>query len=317
MNFTKTIVNALKHWTTDKLNKKVDKEDFIALKNAKPDWNQNDSSADDYIKNRPFYTDDNGKVIKLDKKFIDLPDGIITEDDLAPVATSGSYNDLTDIPETYSDVVRYSTSQSLTTAQKTTGKANIGAVGYDAAQSLTDAQKTQARANIGAADEVKVEELISSAKNGILLTDETSGYSYVVSIKDGNLVTYCTAKSIEVIVQPTKIEYMTGDYFDPTGMVVIAMCYDGTTREITDIVYPTNYLTEEMTSVEISYIERGISFSVSVPVTVAPFDPAVQLIDFNYTANSDGTYTLTGWKGTYNGEASTEIIVPNNGLIRV
>lgn len=56
MNFTKIIVNALKHWTTDKLNKKVDKEDFIALKNAKPDWNQNDSSADDYVKNRPFYS---------------------------------------------------------------------------------------------------------------------------------------------------------------------------------------------------------------------------------------------------------------------
>lgn len=86
------------------------------------------------------------KIVKIDKKY--LPDDLIT--DLAPVATSGSYNDLSDKPIIYTDVVRYGTAQSLTAAQKKTGKTNIGAVGYDTAQNLTTANKTIARTNIGA-----------------------------------------------------------------------------------------------------------------------------------------------------------------------
>ena len=130
------------------------------MKKYRGNWEQNDPTAEDYIKNRPFYTDDNGKVIKLDKKFIDLPDGIITEDDLSPVAKSGSYNDLSDTPIIYSDVVRYKTTQSLTTGQKTRARANIGAastgdiisdaVRYGDIQYLTTDQRTRVRTNIGA-----------------------------------------------------------------------------------------------------------------------------------------------------------------------
>lgn len=65
-----------------------------------------------------------GKIVKIDKKY--LPDDLIT--DLAPVATSGSYNDLTDTPTIYTDVVRYNASQSLTDVQKTQARTNIGAV---------------------------------------------------------------------------------------------------------------------------------------------------------------------------------------------
>jgi hypothetical protein len=39
------------------------------------------------------------------------------------------------------------------------------------------------------------------------------------------------------------------------------------------------------------------------------------LQDFEYTSNEDGTYTLTDWKGTFNGESSTEIIIPDSNLI--
>jgi hypothetical protein len=34
------------------------------------------------------------------------------------------------------------------------------------------------------------------------------------------------------------------------------------------------------------------------------------LQDFEYISNSDGTYTITAWKGTKNGVPSTEMIVP-------
>lgn len=38
-------------------------------------------------------------------------------------------------------------------------------------------------------------------------------------------------------------------------------------------------------------------------------------VDFEYTKNSDGTYTLTAWKGTLNGVASTELVVPDDQRI--
>ena len=46
-----------------------------------PDWNQTDPKKSDYIKNRPFYEDDNGNVVKkLDEKFI--PDSIARTEDV-------------------------------------------------------------------------------------------------------------------------------------------------------------------------------------------------------------------------------------------
>ena len=41
------------------------------------------------------------------------------------------------------------------------------------------------------------------------------------------------------------------------------------------------------------------------------------LIDFTYTVESDGTHLLTGWKGTYNGEPSTKIVIPDNPYIKL
>lgn len=108
-------------------------------------------------------------VHKLDKKYIDIPDGIVTENNLATVATSGSYDDLNNKPTIYTDVVRYGSSQSLTTAQKSVARSNIGAGtssfsgSYDdltnkptiyddivrySSQSLTEDQKSMARVNI-------------------------------------------------------------------------------------------------------------------------------------------------------------------------
>ena len=43
-SFMKTIISALQTW----VNKRI--------KSNAPDWNQNDSDGDGYIKNRPFYT---------------------------------------------------------------------------------------------------------------------------------------------------------------------------------------------------------------------------------------------------------------------
>ena len=69
------------------------------------------------------------------------------------------------------------------------------------------------------------------------------------------------------------------------------------------------------TSVTISYTESGSTFTANVAITVVTaFDTNI-LRDFTYVANSDGTYTITGWKGTKNGVASTECVVPDNKYI--
>ena len=271
-------------------------------------------------------------IKKLDKKY--LPDfapvatsgsydDLTDTPTLATVATSGNYNDLTNKPNIYSDVVRYNVGQNLTTAQKIQARANIGAassdditgvVKYNIEQNLTDDERKQVRENIGAVSE----EAINKPKDSIAFIDQVNGYTYIACMRNGNFVTYVGIKSIEIITMPTKIKYVAGEYFDPSGIIISATTFDGATKEITDnFIYPTEYLTEEITSINISYIEGGITHTTAVPVTVAPFDPSVQLIDFNYTANSNGTYTLADWKGTYNGEASTEMIIPNNGLIIV
>ena len=88
-------------------------------------------------------------VKKIDKKFVDMSD-TVSQDELAPVAFSGNYWDLISTPTVYTDVIRYNSTQSLTSTQKIKARTNIGAVGYES-QSLTTAQKTQARTNIGAA----------------------------------------------------------------------------------------------------------------------------------------------------------------------
>lgn len=167
----------------------------------------------------------------------------------------------------------------------------------DRPMSLSEAEQKQARENIGMFD------------TRVLLTDAVNGYKYVVCMENGNLVTYCTTSSIEVTTMPAKTEYVVGDTFDPTGMVVTAIAQDGSARVITNYTYSTETIAEDQSTIEISYIESGITHTISVPITVKPFTDV--LIDFEYTDNGDGTYTITGWKGTYNGEPSTEMIIPN------
>lgn len=154
-------------------------------------------------------------------------------------------------------------------------------------------------------------------KNGIALIDQINSYTYIIAMRDGNLVSRCAVKSIEVTAMPIKLKYVAGEYFDPTGMVVTATTYDGVTSEIANYDCRPNYLNEGDTYVEITYIEAGMVHVTTVSITVIPFDATLVLVDFEYTDNGDGTYTITGWRGTYNGEPSTEIIIPNNGRIIV
>lgn len=162
-----------------------------------------------------------------------------------------------------------------------------------------------------------VDEQVNAPKSYIILADQVNGYNYVIEMRNGNLISRLPVTNIEISTQPTKTAYIEGELFDPTGMVVIASYKDGNSAVIEDYVYPTGVITADMSSIEISYVDAGITCATTVPITVTAFDAATVLVDFEYTDNGDGTYTITGWKETYNGEPSTEMIIPNNGLIIV
>lgn len=76
-------------------------------------------------------------------------------------------------------------------------------------------------------------------------------------------------------------------------------------------IFPRNVIT--LTDLETGNT-YGISIRSGVITTVCYED---LLSDYQYTSNEDGTYTITGWNGTTNGEASTEIIIPNDSSIYI
>jgi hypothetical protein len=165
-----------------------------------------------------------------------------------------------------------------------------------------------------ATKKIATEEYIIESKDFFILKDQISGCDYVLQIKDGNLVTFSRCTKIEVTTPPNKTSYVQGEAFDPTGMVVTTTYGDGTT-EVFD-----NYQCSDAVMGDVFYIyyqEYGVTHSAAVNVEVTEFDPETELVDFDYVANEDGTYTLTGWKGTLNGVSSTELIVPANGLINI
>ena len=94
-------------------------------------------------------------------------------------------------------------------------------------------------------------------------------------------------------------------------MVVVAVCQDKSEREITN--YNTPIVVDvNQTKIVITYEELGEIYNTEIDINVIPIKDA--LIDFTYTENN-GTYTITGWKGTLNGEPSTKAIIPNSSKV--
>ena len=152
-----------------------------------------------------------------------------------------------------------------------------------------------------------------ATKNYITLVDQINGFTYLVCMRDGNLTSFCATQNISATMMPNKTEYIFGECFDPAGMVITATAYDGAFREITSYTYLTEPLVEGTTSVEITYTENNVTHTTNVPITV--LGAADALVDFEYTDNGDGTYTIIDWKGTENGEVSTRIVIPDSQQI--
>jgi hypothetical protein len=134
-------------------------------------------------------------------------------------------------------------------------------------------------------------------------------------MKNGNLVSRRTISRIEITKMPNKLNYTEGEIFNPEGMEVVGYCEDGNIIVINNYTYPKTPISSNI--ITISYEEAGKTYIENINISISPFNPKEVLIDFYYTTNEDGTYTITNWKGTYNGVSSTKIIVPDNALIKI
>lgn len=80
-----------------------------------------------------------------------------------------------------------------------------------------------------------------------------------------------TLSSIDVASNPTKMLYVAGEKFDPSGMVVNATYSDNSTKELKDGEYtysPTGTLTENNTNITISYTDGGITRETEISITI-------------------------------------------------
>lgn len=165
------------------------------------------------------------------------------------------------------------------------------------------------------ADAKATGDAIWGAKDYTLYRDQVTGNLYYTVVRNGSLATCCELKEITIISMPNT-EYLVGDDFDITGTKIGLVRYDGTITETNNFTYEVaSPLTEEITFVKVSYDEFGKNYTIEIPITVNPFDHATILKDFTYTDNGDDTYTITDWKGTENGQASTRIVIPDHQQI--
>ena len=83
-----------------------------------------------------------------------------------------------------------------------------------------------------------------------------------------------TVKSIEITTPPTKTEYMAGEDFDPTGMVVTAHYTDGTTAYLTEndyTIFHGDKLTKGQADVTIQY-RHNFNIKAYQEITVGAYE---------------------------------------------
>ena len=108
-----------------------------------------------------------------------------------------------------------------------------------------------------------------------------------------------------------------GEPIDLSNLVVMATYEDGTVAEITEYTVSQSMVDDETIAVTITCVGTSNSYDVAVYQRFDQTTLSNLFIDFVYTDNGNGTYTITDWKGTLNGQPSTEIVVPNNRQIIV
>ena len=97
-----------------------------------------------------------------------------------------------------------------------------------------------------------------------------NGYPILYWQKDDeSIINRSELKEIQIKIPPIKTEYTEGEKFDKTGMVVIAIYSDGTTKEITSYtILPQEGLKKENEYIKISYTEDAVIKSTQQKINV-------------------------------------------------
>ena len=249
---------------------------------------------------------------------------ILNKPELSPVATSGSYNDLTGIPVLSCLILV----DRVTGLQYTLAVENGSLITYRAINGISVATPpTKTTYKVGESfDPTGMKVVANYADGGVQEIEDytiaapapTSAGTYSVEISYTAVETYKTNVEVEYIgvsgiavtTLPNKTSYVTTDTeLDLTGMVVNLMWSNGEIKEaVADYtVLAPDFEVEGAQDVTVAYGDYTTTFKISVLPQM--------LQDFEAIANEDGTYTLTGWNGTLNGEPSTELIIPDDERI--
>lgn len=122
------------------------------------------------------------------------------------------------------------------------------------------------------ASHIDIRNTITEPKNHIVLKDISTGDEYQLYMEDGALIcdsVVLKPASLIISTAPSKTSYKAGEVFNPAGMVVTVKYNDNSTKTITDYIYPTTPLIAGTTSINITYIEAGITVTATVSITVS------------------------------------------------
>lgn len=154
--------------------------------------------------------------------------------------------------------------------------------------------------------------------------------TFTLSLTDNPLT------SIGITTAPNKTEYLAGENFDPTGMVVTAYYADGSSAAVTNYsIAGGSNLNSNSTSVTVSYTENGVTKTANVAVTVKSVIPKMCNFASWYkssygleniqTVSFMDSYTPTGaedesWDGSFSQDggvmcyrSGNHVIVSGNG----
>ena len=309
--------------------------------NIQPDWDQNTESSADYIKNRTHWSETaltevvpETTVVLTDGSAFDVLNGVSLIDGqiYTVIWDSIEYECLAQSTD-YGDV--YIGTQPAPMVSSTDAETNesdkpfyIATYGteYSIVEGEIGSHTFRIRANIETVHKLdekylphkyvrqdKLGDAIAVlAQTSIKMKDRMTGYHYVIEIINGEISTSCCATNMYIQTYPSKRTYLEGESLDLSDMVVCSTCENGEKKIINcyDVSYDHSVGAQTVT---VSYEECGTVYTDTFPITITSVIDA--LTDFDYTTNDDGTYTITAWKGTLNGEPSTEIVVPNSNKI--
>ena len=129
--------------------------------------------------------------------------------------------------------------------------------------------------------EIDLKDALKISDEKVIVTYGGKTAEFAITVKEN------TVTKIEVTKWPTKTEYVEGQNFDATGMIVKATFLNGTEKEITDYTIENgNNLAKNTTEVEIKYGE----LSAFVAVTVSKNE----LVSIEVTTNPTKTEYIEG-----------------------